>query len=419
MPPKRKPESASSPNETAATPAKKIRTTAAGTPGSAGAASAPGATPQTTEKRGRGRPRKNPEDLTPKPAYDGPKRGRGRPRKIVSETDAEAVTPSGPKKGRGRPRKESGELATSTPQAKKKDGRGRPRKDADGAKPDTPVTKKKDGRGRPRKSLPNGEVEPKAEAESKSQTPPSAVLPPVNTDTNRSFWLMKAEPESRMEKGKDVKFSIDDLAAAEKPEPWDGVRNHVAKNLMRDMKKGDYAFFYHSNCKVPGIVGVMEIVQEHSPDESAFDPEHPYYDSKSQRSDPRWVVVHVEFRRKLQKQVTLQDLKTHSEAGKPLESLQMIKQGRLSVSSVTPAQWQYILGLAGEKPQTEFTKVEESSEKAADQEAANEKPANEKPTNEEPTNEEPTNEEPTNEEPTNEEPAKEEVLPLLESSDQE
>ena len=93
----------------------------------------------------------------------------------------------------------------------------------DGAKPDTPVTKKKDGRGRPRKSLPNGEVEPKAEAESKSQTPPSAVLPPVNIDTNRSFWLMKAEPESRMEKGKDVKFSIDDLAAAEKPEPWDGA----------------------------------------------------------------------------------------------------------------------------------------------------------------------------------------------------
>lgn len=66
------------------------------------------ATPQTSEKRGRGRPRKNPESSTPKLAYDGPKRGRGRPRKIVSETSPEAVTPSGPKRGRGRPRKDSG-----------------------------------------------------------------------------------------------------------------------------------------------------------------------------------------------------------------------------------------------------------------------------------------------------------------------
>ncbi|CAG8289005.1 unnamed protein product [Penicillium salamii] len=367
MPFKRKTESAMSASEATATPSKRIRTASAATPGSAGAASASATTPQTGEKRGRGRPRKNPEDLAPKPVYDGPKRGRGRPRKTVSETEVEAATPSSAKKGRGRPRKDSGEPATATPQAKKKDGRGRPRKDAGGAKPTTPVTKKKDGRGRPRKTpLANGKAEPEAASESDSPTPPTAALPAVNIDTDRSFWLMKAEPESRMEKGKDVKFSIDDLAAAEKPEPWDGVRNHVAKNLMRDMKKGDYAFFYHSNCKVPGIVGVMEIVQEHSVDESAFDSEHPYFDAKSKRSDPRWVVVHVEYRRKLEKQVTLEELKTHSKAGKSLESLQMIKQGRLSVSSVTPAQWQYILGLAGEEPQEEFTKLE-SSDQEGDQ----------------------------------------------------
>ncbi|CAG8368918.1 unnamed protein product [Penicillium salamii] len=369
MPFKRKTESAMSASEATATPSKRIRTASAATPGSAGAASASATTPQTGEKRGRGRPRKNPEDLAPKPVYDGPKRGRGRPRKTVSETEVEAATPSSAKKGRGRPRKDSGEPATATPQAettatpqaKKKDGRGRPRKDAGGAKPTTPVTKKKDGRGRPRKTpLANGKAEPEAASESDSPTPPTAALPAVNIDTDRSFWLMKAEPESRMEKGKDVKFSIDDLAAAEKPEPWD------AKNLMRDMKKGDYAFFYHSNCKVPGIVGVMEIVQEHSVDESAFDSEHPYFDAKSKRSDPRWVVVHVEYRRKLEKQVTLEELKTHSKAGKSLESLQMIKQGRLSVSSVTPAQWQYILGLAGEEPQEEFTKLE-SSDQEGDQ----------------------------------------------------
>jgi predicted RNA-binding protein with PUA-like domain len=96
--------------------------------------------------------------------------------------------------------------------------------------------------------------------------------------------------------------------------------------------------------------------------ESAFDPAHPYYDPKSNRDDPKWVVVHVEYRRRLEKQVTLQDLKSHGQAGKPLENLQMIKQSRLSVSSVTPAQWKYILELAGEEPQEEFTKKESSAE---------------------------------------------------------
>lgn len=86
-----------------------------------------------------------------------------------------------------------------------------------GGTPSTPVSKKKDGRGRPRKSIqPNGEVEPE------SKTPSTDVPAAEPIDTDRSFWLMKAEPESRIEKGKDVKFSIDDLAAADKPEPWDG-----------------------------------------------------------------------------------------------------------------------------------------------------------------------------------------------------
>lgn len=85
------------------------------------------------------------------------------------------------------------------------------------ATPSTPAIKKKDGRGRPRKS-----IQPNGEAESKIQSPPAALPAAETIDTDRSFWLMKAEPESRIEKGKDVKFSIDDLAAADKPEPWDG-----------------------------------------------------------------------------------------------------------------------------------------------------------------------------------------------------
>ncbi|OKL56649.1 hypothetical protein UA08_08236 [Talaromyces atroroseus] len=163
----------------------------------------------------------------------------------------------------------------------------------------------------------------------------------------RSYWLMKAEPESRLVKGVDVKFSIDDLRAATEPEPWDGVRNPVARNNIRAMKQGDYAFFYHSSCKVPGIVGEMEIVKEHSVD--AFDPAHPYYDEKSSRENPKWEVVHVEFRRKFDKTLTLETLKAHALPGFPLDGLQTIRQSRVSVSRVTPKEWEYIKNLIDEQ----------------------------------------------------------------------
>ncbi|KAJ9300710.1 hypothetical protein DTO271G3_1874 [Paecilomyces variotii] len=171
-------------------------------------------------------------------------------------------------------------------------------------------------------------------------------------DNNRSYWLMKAEPESRLVKGIDVKFSIDDLQAAEEPEAWDGVRNFVARNNMRNMKKGDYAFFYHSNCKTPGIVGMMEIVEEHSVDESAFDPAHPYFDPKSSREKPKWDVVHVEFRRKFGRMVSLNELKDHGKPGGPLENLQMLKQSRLSVSAVTAEEWRFIMDLVEKEEAT-------------------------------------------------------------------
>ncbi|KAL2040245.1 hypothetical protein N7G274_007148 [Stereocaulon virgatum] len=160
-----------------------------------------------------------------------------------------------------------------------------------------------------------------------------------------SYWLMKAEPDSRIEKGKDVKFSIDDLKASTAPEGWDGVRNYVARNNMRLMMKGDLAFFYHSNCKVPGIVGIMEIVQEHSVDESAFDPQHPYYDEKSNREKPKWCLVHVEFRQKFPEIIKLKDLQKYAKEGGVLEDMQVLKQSRLSVSKVTKKEWNFITSL--------------------------------------------------------------------------
>ncbi|KAK8136226.1 hypothetical protein PG984_004166 [Apiospora sp. TS-2023a] len=164
--------------------------------------------------------------------------------------------------------------------------------------------------------------------------------------SEKSYWLLKAEPETRLENGVDVRFSIDDLASRTEPEPWDGIRNYAARNNLRAMKKGDLAFFYHSNCKEPGIVGTMEIVQEHSPDLSAHDPKAPYYDASSKPSDPKWSVVHVEFRSKFAQQIGLKELREMGKPGQPLESMQLLKQSRLSVSRVGPTEFQYLIGVA-------------------------------------------------------------------------
>ncbi|QSZ31424.1 hypothetical protein DSL72_000989 [Monilinia vaccinii-corymbosi] len=203
-----------------------------------------------------------------------------------------------------------------------------------------------------------------------------------NSSSTRQYWLMKAEPESRMEKGHDIKFSIDDLAAKTEPEPWDGMLSlpHVfqvnintnvfqrntsifrcvtlqfndivttltyilARNNLRAMKKGDLAFFYHSSCKIPAIVGIMEIVEEHSPDLSAHDPKAAYYDPKSSPDDPKWSVVHVKFRQKLKTPITLKEIKAwFEERGNALNNMQMLKLARLSVSKVSSEEWRFLVG---------------------------------------------------------------------------
>ena len=72
------------------------------------------------------------------------------------------------------------------------------------------------------------------------------------------------------------------MARPDQTEHWDGVRNYQARNMMRDeMQAGDLAFFYHSNCAEPGIVGVVEVVRAGYPDFTAFDPDTKYFDPKS------------------------------------------------------------------------------------------------------------------------------------------
>lgn len=165
---------------------------------------------------------------------------------------------------------------------------------------------------------------------------------------DRSYWLMKAEPESRIEKNAngddvDVKFSIDDLRSRTEPEPWEGIRNAQAQNNMKAMKVGDLAFFYESNCKKPGIVGIMEIVNEASPDPNAFDKSSAYYDPKSDPAKPKWMLVHVEFRRKFSEKFTLKDLQKFSQPGGALAGMQLFKQSRLSVTKVSKPEWDFIM----------------------------------------------------------------------------
>lgn len=149
------------------------------------------------------------------------------------------------------------------------------------------------------------------------------------------YWLMKSEPET---------FGIDDLIRRPRQtEHWDGVRNYQARNMIRDeMKKGDQAFFYHSSCDEPAIVGIVDIVRDAYPDSTAFDPESPYFDPKSTSDSPRWYMVDVRFRRKLRRPLTLAELKQQP----ALAGLPLLRRGnRLSILPISAEEWRLILSL--------------------------------------------------------------------------
>jgi predicted RNA-binding protein with PUA-like domain len=147
-----------------------------------------------------------------------------------------------------------------------------------------------------------------------------------------SYWLMKSEPDE---------FSIDDLVKApKKTTAWFGVRNYQARNFMRDhMRIGDGVLFYHSSCPEPGIAGIAEVASTAYPDASQFDPKSPYYDAKSKREEPRWMLVDV----KLVKKTSLLPL-DEMRAMASLEDMMTLRRGnRLSITPVTPAQWRAVL----------------------------------------------------------------------------
>ncbi len=145
-----------------------------------------------------------------------------------------------------------------------------------------------------------------------------------------AFWLMKSEPEEA---------SIDDLVRLGRL-PWTGVRNHQARNFMRDaMRVGDGVLFYHSSCPEPGVAGLAEIASGTVPDETQFDPASPYFDPTSRRESPRWLQLDVTLVRKT-RLLPLAEMRSAPE----LATMQVLRRGnRLSITPVTPAEWQAVL----------------------------------------------------------------------------
>ena len=139
--------------------------------------------------------------------------------------------------------------------------------------------------------------------------------------TKPNYWLMKSEPDA---------YSINTLEN-ENVTLWDGIRNYQARNFMRAMEVGDKVFFYHSNCKPPGIVGLMEVIDKRITDPTQFDKDSKYYDPKSSVSNPRWDCVKVKFIRKAKQILSLPQLKILFTE----DDLLVVKKGnRLSITPI-------------------------------------------------------------------------------------
>ena len=139
--------------------------------------------------------------------------------------------------------------------------------------------------------------------------------------TEPNYWLMKSEPDA---------YSIDTLKK-DGVTIWDGIRNYQARNFMRKMAIGDKIFFYHSNCKPPGIVGFMEVIDLNIIDPTQFEKESKYFDPKSSHEKPRWDCVKVKYLLKAAKILSLPELKIMFNE----EELLLVKKGnRLSIIPV-------------------------------------------------------------------------------------
>ncbi|MEB3332326.1 MAG: EVE domain-containing protein [Synechococcaceae cyanobacterium] len=150
-----------------------------------------------------------------------------------------------------------------------------------------------------------------------------------------AWWLMKSEPDA---------YGIHHLEA-EGTTLWDGIRNYQARNYMRSMAVGDLAFFYNSNAKPPGIVGLMEVLETGLTDPSQFDTTSKYHDPASSPQAPRWDCARMGFRRRFAGMLSLDALREEFDP----ESLPLLRRGnRLSILPLSEASALRILSLLGE-----------------------------------------------------------------------
>lgn len=143
-----------------------------------------------------------------------------------------------------------------------------------------------------------------------------------------SYWLMKSEPDEA---------SITDLGHAPRQTlPWTGVRNHQARNFMRDaMQPGDGVLFYHSSCAEPGVAGLARIVGRPEPDTTQFDPASPYFDPKASTQSPRWLQIDVQLER-ITRLLSLREMRGAPE----LATMRVLRRGnRLSITPVSADEW--------------------------------------------------------------------------------
>ena len=153
----------------------------------------------------------------------------------------------------------------------------------------------------------------------------------------KRYWLMKSEPDV---------YSISDLQK-DGVTGWEGVRNYMARNFMRDdMKDGELVLFYHSNAEPPGVAGLAKVHGAAIPDPSQFDKKSAYYDATSSKAEPRWLMAQVKFVERFEALVPLEVLKADASlAGMPL----LQKGQRLSVQPVSPEHFARVLKLARAK----------------------------------------------------------------------
>lgn len=148
----------------------------------------------------------------------------------------------------------------------------------------------------------------------------------------KSYWLMKSEPGV---------YSIDDLEE-DGETCWEGVRNYEARNNMQEMEEGDTVLFYHSATRPPGVAGIARVSREAYPDHYAFDPDHDYFDEKSDPDDPTWYMVDVEFVEKFDEPVTLSRIKEDD----GLQDMVLVNRSRLSVQPVEKEEFERVRALA-------------------------------------------------------------------------